>query len=136
MVRSLKDRRGKYGMAKYKAFASLEHRDWVTSRELILLSGLRYHSISRLLSRWVIWEYVDRRLSYKFGVGTYEYRLTDRGRGWLGAAKRDLSMASQFEVELRAWQRYIKPEIPKLMQGKFKDVVRTLNEANLVLATG
>ena len=136
MVRSLKDRWGKYGMAKYKAFASLERRDWVTSRELILLSGLRYHSISRLLSRWVIWEYVDRHLSYKFGVGTYEYRLTDRGRGWLEAARRDLPMASQFEVELRAWQRYIKPEIPKLMQGKFKDVVRTLNEANLVLATG
>ena len=127
MVRSLKDRKGKYGMAKYKAFSSLEHRDWVTSRELILLAGLRYHSISRLLSRWVIWEYVDRQLSYKFGVGTYEYRLTDRGRGWLEAARRDLPMASQFETELSAWQKHIKPKIPGLMAGKFKEVLEVLN---------
>ena len=97
MVRSLKDRKGKYGMAKYKAFASLEHREWVTSRELILLSGLQYHSISRLLSRWTMWEYVERQLSYKFGAGTYKYQLTDRGRGWLKVARRDLPMANQFE---------------------------------------
>ena len=63
MVRGLKDRQGKYGMAKYKAFASLEHRDWVTSRELILLAGLRYHSISRLLPRWLAWEYVKRQMT-------------------------------------------------------------------------
>ena len=126
MVRSLKDRQGKYGMAKYKGFASLEHRDWVTSRELILLSGLQYHSISRLLPRWVMWEYVERRLSYKFGAGTYEYRITDRGRGWLEAARRDLPMAGQFEDELRAWQKHIKADIPGLMEGKFKDVVAIL----------
>ncbi len=131
MVRSLKDRKGKYGMAKYKAFASLEHRDWVTSRELILLAGLQYHSISRLLPRWTMWEYVERRLSYKFGVGTYEYRLTDRGRGWLEAARRDLHMASQFEVELRAWQKHIKPKLPGLMAGKFKDVLEVLNNGSI-----
>jgi len=123
MVRSLKERIGKYGMAKYRAFASLEHRDWVTSRELLLLSGLRYHSISRLLCRWVNYDYLERQLTYKFGVGTYEYRLKSRGRGWLEAARRDLPMASQFDADLRAWQQYIKPEIPKLMAGKFKDVV-------------
>ena len=136
MVRTLKDRQGKYGMAKYKAFASLEHQDWVTSRELILLAGLRYHSISRLLSRWTMWEYVDRQLSYKFGAGTYSYRLTDRGRGWLEAARRDLPMANQFEAELSAWHRKIKPKIPGLMAGKFKDVVKVLDKANLSLATG
>lgn len=128
MVRSLKDRKGKYGMAKYKGFASLEHRGWVTSRELILLAGLRYHSISRLLSRWTMWDYVERQLSYKFGVGTYEYRLTNRGRGWLEVARRDLPMASQFESDLRAWQKYIQPEIPGLMAGKFKDVVAILEK--------
>ena len=126
MVRSLKERSGKYGLGKYRAFASLEHRDWVTSRELILLAGLRYHSISRLLARWVGWDYVKRQLTYKFGVGTYEYRLTDRGRGWLEAARHDLPMASQFEAELSAWQRYIKPKIPGLMAGKFKDVLAIL----------
>ena len=126
MGRSLKDRHGKYGMAKYKAFASLEHQGWVTSRELILLSGLQYHSISRLLSRWVMWEYVERQLSYKFGAGTYEYRLTDRGRGWLEAARRDLPMANQFEDELRAWQKNVKPKLTELMAGKFKDVLAIL----------
>lgn len=126
MVRSLKERSGKYGMAKYKAFASLEHRDWVTSRELILLSGLRYHSISRLLPRWVNYDYLERQLSYKFGVGTYEYRLKSRGRGWLEAARRDLPMATRFEAELRVWQRHIKPKIPGLMAGKFKDVLAVL----------
>ena len=128
MVRTLKDRHGKYGMAKYKAFASLEHQGWVTSRKLILLAGLRYHSISRLLSRWVMWEYVERQLSYKFGAGTYEYRLTNRGRGWLEAARRDLPMVNQFEAELREWQKYIKPKIPRLMDGKFKEVLAILEK--------
>ena len=113
-------------MAKYRAFASLEHRDWVTSRELILLAGLKYHSISRLLSRWVMWGYVERRMSYKFGVGSYEYKLTNRGRGWLAAARRDLPMASQFESELREWQKHIKPKMTELMDGKFKDVLEKL----------
>lgn len=131
MVRSLKERQGKYGMAKYKAFASLEHRDWVTSRELILLAGLRYHSISRLLPRWLAWDYVKRQLTYKFGVGTYEYQLTDRGKGWLEAARRDLPMAGAFEAELRAWQKHIKPEIPALMAGKFKDVLEVLNNGSI-----
>ena len=126
MVRSLKERKGKYGMANYNAFASLEHRNWVTSRELILLAGLQYHSISRLLPRWVMWEYVERRLSYKFGAGTYEYWLTDRGRGWLEAARRDLPMAGRFEADLQAWQKHIKPKLPVLMAGKFKDMVAIL----------
>jgi len=130
MVRSLKDRTGPYGKAKYRAFASLENRKWVFSRELVLLAGLQYHSISRLLPRWVLHEYVIRQLSYRFGVGTYEYRLTTRGRGWLEAARRDLPMASRFEADLRAWQRWIKPEIPRLMAGKFKDVLKVLKEYN------
>jgi len=130
MVRSLKDRTGPYGKAKYRAFASLQRREWVYSRELVLLAGLQYHSISRLLPRWLMWEYVERRLSYKFGVGTYEYRITARGRGWLEAARRDLPMARRFEADLRAWQRWIKPEIPRLMAGKFKDMVEILKEYN------
>lgn len=136
MVRSLKERTGKYGMAKYKTFASLERREWVTSRELMLLSGLRYHSISKLLPRWVNYDYLERQLSYKFGVGTYEYRLKSRGHGWLEAARRDLPMAGQFDADLRAWQRYIKPEIPKLMAGKFKTMVKVLEQTNLSLASG
>ena len=127
MVRSLKDRTGLYGKAKYRAFASLEGREWVSSRELVLLAGLKYHSISRLLPKWTGWEYVARQLSYKFGVGTYEYRLTARGRGWLEAARRDLPMAGQFEADLRAWQKWIIPEIPRLMAGKFKDVLAAVN---------
>ncbi|MFC1907446.1 hypothetical protein ACFLW8_05115 [Chloroflexota bacterium] len=130
MVRSLKDRTGPYGKAKYRAFTSLEGREWVYSRELVLLAGLQYHSISRLLPRWLMWEYVVRRLSYKFGVGTYEYRLTARGRGWLEAARRDLPMARRFEADLRAWQKWIKPEIPRLMAGKFKDMLAVLKEYN------
>ena len=93
----------------------------------ILLAGLKYHSISRLLSRWVIWEYVERRMSYKFGVGTYEYKLTNRGRGWLAAARRDLPMANQFDVELREWQKHMKPKITEPMTGKFKDVLEKLD---------
>jgi len=131
MVRSLKQRKGKYGYAKYRAFTSLERRDWVTSRELTLLSGLQYCSIARLLPRWFGWEYIDRQPTYKFGVGTYEYRLEARGRGWLEVARRDLPMASQFDAELRAWQRYIVPLIPELMAGKFKNVLEVLNTSNM-----
>ena len=131
MVKSLKERGGKYGMAKYKAFTSLEHRDWVTSRELVLLAGLKYHSISRLLPRWLGWEYVERQLTYKFGSGTFQYRLLSRGHGWLEIARRDLPMASQFEAELKAWQKHIKPLIPVLMAGKFKNVLEVLNTSNM-----
>ena len=133
MVKSLKERGGKYGMAKYKAFTSLENREWVTSRELVLLAGLKYHSISRLLPRWLGWEYVERQLTYKFGSGTYEYRLLARGRSWLEVARRDLPMASQFEAELRAWHKYIKPRVPEFMAGKFRDVLEVLNTANIRL---
>lgn len=123
MVKTLKTRKGKYGMAKYRAFASLESRQWVTSRELVLLAGLKYHSIARLLPRWVAYDYPERRPSYKFGVGSFEYQLKRRGRGWLEAARRDLPMAGRFEAELQEWQRHIKPEIPRLMEGKFRDVL-------------
>jgi hypothetical protein len=136
MVRTLKTRKGKYGMAKYRAFASLEDRKWVTSRELVLLAGLKYHSIARLLPRWVAYDYLERRLSYKFGVGSYEYQLKPRGRGWLEAARRDLPMATTFEAELRAWQKHIKPKMPELMAGKFKDVVKVLRLDALKEAQG
>jgi hypothetical protein len=126
MVKTLKTRKGKYGMAKYRAFTSLESRQWVTSRELILLAGLKYHSITKLLPKWVRHDYLERRLSLRFGVGSYEYRLMPRGRGWLEAARRDLPMAITFEAELREWQKYIKPKIPGLMAGKFKDVLEAL----------
>ena len=131
MVRSLKDRTGKYGMAKYKAFRSLEGRGWLASRELVLLAGLKYHSISRLLLRWVNWQYIERQMTYKFGEGTYKYQLLARGKGWLEVARRDLPMASQFDAELRAWQRYIVPLIPELMAGKFKNVLEVLNTSNM-----
>ena len=129
MVKSLKERKGKYGMAKYRAFASLEYREWVSSRELVLLAGLKYTSTGRLLPRWVDYGYLERQLSYVFGAGTFKYRLADRGRGWLAVARRDLPMASKFEDDLKAWQMYITPEIPRLMTGKFKEVIAVLEEA-------
>jgi hypothetical protein len=136
MVRTLKTRKGKYGMAKYRAFASLESRQWVTSRELVLLAGLKYHSTARLLSRWIGYDYLERRLSYKFGAGSYEYRLKLRGRDWLEAARRDLPMATTFESELRAWQKYIGQKMPELMAGKFEDVLKVLRLGALKEAQG
>ena len=35
-------------------------------------------------------------------------------------------MTSQFEAELSAWQKHIKPKLPGLMAGKFKDVLAIL----------
>lgn len=128
-MRGLTSKRGKYGVAKFRAFASLEHRDWVPSRELILLVGLPYHSISRLLFRWCEWQYVERELTFVFGQGTFKYKLLARGRGWLEAARRDLPMAGQFEGELRAWHKWIKPQIPALMAGKFKDVLEAVDKS-------
>ena len=40
-------------------------------------------------------------------------------------------MASQFEAELSAWQKHIKPKIPGLMVGKFKDVLEVVNNGNI-----
>ena len=45
---------------------------------------------------------------------------------WLEVARRDLPMAGRFEADLQAWQWYIKTEIPRLMEGKFKDVLAVL----------
>lgn len=126
MVRSLRERTGIYGKAKLRAFAVLENRDWMTSRELILLSGLPYHSISKLLSKWVGFGYLERHLSYKFGTGDYEYRLLSRGRDWLEVARRDLPAAKRFEAELRQWQVTIMPRLKILLDGKFKDVLAIL----------
>ena len=126
MVRSLKDRRGKYGYAKLRAFSSLEGREWIPSRELLLLSGLHYHSLSRLLLRWLSWGYVARQPTYKFGIGSYEYKLLARGEGWLEAARCDLPAAGQFGNDLQDWWQYIIPKVPTLMAGKFKDVLAAL----------
>lgn len=126
-MRSLKTRSGRYGKAKFAAFSSLENRGWVQSRELVLLAGLPYGSITKLLTRWTGWEYVERRMAYKFGAGTYEYKITNRGRGWLAAARRDLPMASKFNQDLKSWQKSIRPKLPALMEGKFSIVVNTVN---------
>lgn len=129
MVRSLRERRGKYGLAKYRAFSVLANRDWVTSRELLLLSGLKYHTITRLLQRWILYGYVERRLSLRYGVGSYEYRLLSRGLGWLQAASKDLPNAKAFARDLVQWQRAIKPRVAELMQGTFQDVLEAVDTA-------
>lgn len=123
MVKSLRDRRGKYGMAKVKAFTVLTRKEWTSSRELVVRTGLSYGSLTRLLGRWVSWDYVERRLSLRFGIGTYEYRLAVRGRGWLDAATRDLPNYALFRRELDDWEGRIGPMLPSLMAGSFRDVL-------------
>lgn len=123
MVRGLKSRRGKYGCCKYKGLATLEAAGWLPSRELIILSGVPFYSIARSLSRWVGFDYIQRKPIFEFGFGTYSYRLAARGAGWLKVAREELPAARRFEEELKLWQEKIRPRLPELMAGPFKDVV-------------
>lgn len=125
MRKKLSERSGKYGQAKCKAFYIMANRgDWISSRELLLLTGLSYPVLAALLLRWTSYEYIERRLTYQFGIGTFEYRLKSRGRGCHEALRDKLPNYQMFIDELHEWLQYISPRLPELMAGKFKDAVK------------
>lgn len=128
---SLAYRIGIYSRTKYKAFRVLDEigDQWVPSRLLILNSGCPFRSIGRLLPRWERFGYIRRRLSrLPVGQGDYEYQLLKRGKSWLKAGQEELPAAKQFDNELKAWWTLLKPHIEELMNGKFNDAVRFLDE--------
>jgi hypothetical protein len=127
----LSSRKGKYDQTKFKALAVLDAFGdvWVPSRLLILNTGAPYYSTARLLYRWTGFEYVKRRLSrLPIGSGDFEYKLQKRGKNWLAAAREQLPSAAQFDRELQLWWVILKPEIQRLMDGKFVDAVNWLDE--------
>jgi hypothetical protein len=127
--RRLTARYGRYGASKVPILAVLdESPGWISGRELLLRSGVKYYSLTTLLARWSEWGYVDRRYNGSYGSGTYEYRLASRGRGWLRAAERDLAGHESFMAELRAWQHYIQPQLDTLLDGPWADAIRARYE--------
>ena len=48
-------------------------------RELALLTGISYKSLSTCLSKWIKWRYVG----YRSRPGGREYRILARGRHWI-----------------------------------------------------
>ena len=76
--------RGKHNSTRCKAWLLLYDRylgkkRGLKLRELALLTGISYKSLSVLLSRWIRWNYIGFRSRPR----GREYSLRKRGRAWL-----------------------------------------------------
>ncbi|MFC1962088.1 hypothetical protein ACFLWN_03485 [Chloroflexota bacterium] len=128
---TLSKRRGKYGGAKYCAFMVLQQlgpergRDagWLSTRELAILTGLPYRSLTRLLPRWTRWEYVTRREASIKGRGAYEYLLLPHGKAWLKVARERLYNRNQFFNELKAWVSEVSGSYELLLHMPFNSML-------------
>ncbi len=142
-VSKLRIKRGKYGRSKVKAFLCLlqypelvanptthlvipRHTPILTTRQLVIASGISYHSLARALPRWVNFGYVVRReISF---AGKFEYQLFDSGGTWLRLAYRNLPNYNLFVAELIAWQDYIPDDVVSdLIAMPFTQFVPTLD---------
>jgi hypothetical protein len=100
-------KRGRYGSSKVKAFSVLvgiPEKQYLSVRQLCLLSGIDYYSLARALPKWVRWEYVARYPTTVIGEGDFAYRILAKGRSWLKLALAQLPNAPTFSRELENWQ--------------------------------
>lgn len=75
---------GKHNATRCKAWLVLYDRylgrkRGLTLRELVILTGISYHSLAISLTRWIRWGFVGYRSAPKGRI----YRLRKRGRDWL-----------------------------------------------------
>ena len=102
-ITKLSTKRGRYGSSKLKAFtvlAGIPEKQYLSVRQLCLMSGIDYHSLARALPKWVRWEYVARYPTTSIGEGDFMYRILAKGRSWLKLALAQLPNAHIFIAEL------------------------------------
>lgn len=119
-VSKLSVKRGRYGSAKLKCFTVLANEDFMSIRELSILSGVRYSSIP--CARWIRYEYVERREAV---IGGYEYRLLAKGRRWLKLAREYLPNYSLFMGQLQEHRAKLSDKgVEKLLAVTWQEFVR------------
>ncbi|MBI4188191.1 MAG: hypothetical protein HY529_03180 [Chloroflexi bacterium] len=132
---SLSKRRGKYGRSKFRAFLVLSQlsikygrEGWLGTRELAVLSGLPYRSLTRLLPKWVRYEYVERQACSVKGRGEFEYKLLPHGSAWVRVASKRLYNRHKFHDELKLWLNEVAlPHYKLLLSMPFNAMVTYLN---------
>jgi hypothetical protein len=93
-----------------KGFSVLEElkpNEYLSVRQLCLLTGIGYYSLARALPRWVTWEYVSRFPTADIGEGDYAYKVLEKGREWQKLALAQLPNAQVFLEELSKWQHQV-----------------------------
>lgn len=133
---SLSKRTGTYGKRKYQVFTVLfvlgykyGRDNYLSTRELAIYSGIPYRSLTRVLPKWVEWEYVERRpaQSFRKHIGDYEYRLMPHGKSWLDLAKNKLHTRIDFHRELSAWFQFATRNKEFLFTCKFDKLLQLLD---------
>jgi DNA-binding MarR family transcriptional regulator len=133
---TLSKRRGRYGRSKFRAFLVLQQlgrnpnygRDgWLATRELAVLSGLPYRSLTKLIDKWLRYEYIERRPATITGRGDYEYRLLLHGEAWIKIANEKLYNRNKFHNELKEWVNFVLQGYDTFMAIKFNEVVSVLD---------
>ena len=132
-TKNFSKRRGCYGRSKFRVFIVLEQlgpkygRDgYLSTRELVILSGLPYRSLTRLLINWVRYEYISRRVCSVWSRGDFEYKLEKHGEAWLKCAGERLYNKDMFFNALKEWVNFILPHKDMLLRMPFNSMVEYL----------
>ena len=98
------------------------------TRELCILSGVPYRSLTRCLPEWVAKGYVEMRSSTALNVGDYEYRLCSPGKSWLYDA-RALPNYKQFHNDIVLWVNFVTKSVNYkiLLDAKFNTLVECID---------
>lgn len=135
MVKStLTKRTGKYGRSKFRAFTILMkwgdkygHDGWLSTRDLCIMAGLPYRSLTGLLTKWVKYEYVAVRVCHDANNVHCEYKLINHGEAWLICAHKRLHTRSKLLKELQEWVNVVMPYRDELLAMKFNKFVDYIN---------
>lgn len=129
-IERLSTRQGKYARSKFRALGVLHsfgeeigRGGYLSTRELCLLGGVPYRSLSKLLPHWLRCEYVERRYCSALNC-SYEYKITVRGLAWLSYALEVLPNSPLFTTELKSWLSLVLPQYSSLAELSFKELVK------------
>ncbi|MFC1947541.1 hypothetical protein ACFLXY_06450 [Chloroflexota bacterium] len=132
----LAKRSGDFGRRMVRCFTVLDSyrlreqysRGWFFgTRELCILSGVPYRSLTRCLPEWVSKGYVEMRSATAPHVGDYEYRLCSPGKSWLYDARTALPKHNDFYKDLVSWVNCCLRNYDILLQAQFNTMVICIN---------
>ena len=108
---------GKANLSKCKAWLTMYDRSVADKKPLTTLqlwweTGVPYHSLSKLISLWWHWHYVERI----HDAWPMKVRLAARGRDWVRRWY-DIMPIERITSEIEEWQR-IRPPFPKRKRDK------------------
>jgi len=141
--KSLSERYGAYNRSKIKlltilSWASNEDNgqfSYIPLKRIVILSGISYYSVGKLLKRYASMGYIDRLLcpSYTSLVseGWSAYKLTPKGYMWLESAINLMPQGAQFQQEVELRYDKVQGKVDKLVRMKFNDMIKELKVLNV-----